>query len=364
MIEEPELFAFVEQTSGETLVTAAQPAPWSGQERNFPADEFEKLRAQGWLIAPLDEQWGTAPGTHRKMLDALRQTGGRDLSTGRLYEGHVNALMLIAKFGDVGAARKDLEAGRIFGVWNTDAPKGVRAWRGGEGFQFTGKKAFGSGAGSLMRPIVTAEVDGEGRMMFVLPMEMTRHSVDYCSWKPLGMEGSDSFTVDFAGAEASVSAVLGAPGDYYRQPAFSGGAIRFAAVQVGAVERLAADFVKWLQDSKRTDDPYQLARVGEVQIEVESGRQWIERAAVEAELNFDAAGEPGIGRMIHVANMTRLAIERICLSVMELVTRGVGARGLLGTEAFEKQLRDLSMYLRQPAPDQALAEVGRRALAQ
>ena len=66
--------------------------------------------------------------------------------------------------------------------------------------------------------------------------------------------------------------------------------------------------------------------------------------------------------MVHVANMTRLAIERICLDVMELITRGVGARGLLGEAGFEKRLRDLAMYLRQPAPDQALAEVGRQAL--
>jgi hypothetical protein len=57
-----------------------------------------------------------------------------------------------------------------------------------------------------------------------------------------------------------------------------------------------------------------------------------------------------------------LAIERICLDVMERVTRGVGARGLLPPATFSKQLRNLTMYLRQPAPDQALAEVGKQAL--
>ncbi len=67
--------------------------------------------------------------------------------------------------------------------------------------------------------------------------------------------------------------------------------------------------------------------------------------------------------MIHTANMTRLAIERIALDVMERVTRGIGARGLLAPAHFEKQIRDLTMYLRQPAPDQALAAVGKRALS-
>lgn len=342
-------------------MTAARPAVLLKTTSTFPAEEFRKLSAEGLLEAPLREGWGALPNTHGRVLDILRDVGARDLSTGRLYEGHVNALMLIAKYGDVQAARLDLQEGRIFGVWNTDALDGVRA-RLHNVFHLSGRKAFASGAGSLTRPIVTAELESGGRQMFLLPMESTAHSVDFDSWQPMGMKGSDSFTVNFTGAEVAGGTLLGSVGDYYRQPAFSGGAIRFAAVQLGGAERLAKDFVVWLQKQNRTEDPYQQARAGEIEIAITSGRQWIASAAREAELNFNAVDEPGIGRMIQVANMTRLAIERICLDVMELVTRGIGARGLLGPSSFEKQLRDLAMYLRQPAPDEALAAVGRRAL--
>jgi len=342
-------------------LTAAQLAALPGKPLAFPVEQFKRLSSEGLLSAPLTEGWGVVPHTHSRALDVLRQVGARDLSTGRLYEGHVNALMLIAKFGDIESAVSDLSNDRIFGVWNTDAPDGVNA-RQHDGFHFSGRKAFASGAGSLTRPVVTAEIVGEGRVMFLLRLEAVRHSIDFSSWQPLGMEGSDSFTVDFAGASAPLAAALGKAGDYYRQPAFSGGAIRFAAVQFGGIERLACDFVAYLQQQKRTGDPYQQARAGEIAIAIESGRQWIGNAAAEAERNFGATEEPGIARMVHVANMTRLAIERICLDVMELVTRGIGARGLLAPAAFEKRLRDLSMYLRQPAPDQTLAEVGRHAL--
>ncbi len=343
-------------------MTAAQLAALPGKQLAFPAEEFQRLRSEGLLSAPLREGWGIEPHTHSRALDVLRHVGARDLSTGRLYEGHVNALMLIAKYGNADSALSDLNNDRIFGVWNTDAPDGVKARRR-DVFHFSGSKAFASGAGSLTRPVVTAEVEGEGRMMFLLPLEAVRHTVDFSSWQPLGMEGSDSFTVDFSGAAAPLSSALGKAGDYYRQPAFSGGAIRFAAVQFGGVERLASDFVQFLQCQKRTGDPYQQARAGEIAIAIESGRQWISNAADEAERHFGASEEPGVGRMVHVANMTRLAVERICLDVMELVTRGVGARGLLQPAPFEKRLRDLSMYLRQPAPDQALAEVGRRSFS-
>lgn len=330
---------------------------------SFPFDVFERLRAEDLLRKPLSERWGLEPGTHAVVLDVLRYVGGLDLSAGRLYEGHVNALFLVARFGDVASALRDLDAGRIFGVWNTDAPDGVRARREDGRLHFTGRKAFGSGSGTIDRPIVTAEIEGEGRTMCLLPMEFIDPAIDWNSWRPLGMEGSDSFTVDFNGVVTCDKVMLGRVGDYYRQPAFSGGAIRFSAVHFGAVERLAQNFCSWLVDSRRTADPYQLARAGEIAMEVQSGKQWIRYAADMAEQHFLAEAQPGIGNMIHAANMTRLAMERIALNVMERVTRGVGARGLLEPAPFAKTLRDLTMYLRQPAPDQALADAGKHFLS-
>ena len=66
---------------------------------------------------------------------------------------------------------------------------------------------------------------------------------------------------------------------------------------------------------------------------------------------------------LHVTvDAARVAVERAALEVAEAVERGVGARGLLEPAPFSRLLRDLRMYLRQPAPDQALMRVGRAAL--
>ena len=341
---------------------AARTAASFKDNLSFPSAAFEQLRREGLLLRPLTEEWGIAPNTQTTLLDAMRVAGGRDLSLGRLYEGHVNALMLVSRYGDKTRAEADVRDGHVFGVWNTDAPDGVKARREGHLLHLSGRKAFGSGAGSVNRPIVTVEIEREGRVMCLVPMEVLKPQIDWLSWNPLGMEGSDSFTVDFTSLVVNDSVILGGAGEYYRQPAFSGGAIRFAAVQFGAAERLAQCFNQWLITLNRTADPFQQTRAGEIEILIESGKQWIAFAASTAELYFNATEEPGIGRMVHAANMTRLAIERICLDVMERVTRGVGARGLLEPAQFEKQIRDLTMYLRQPAPDQALAEVGKRAL--
>ena len=57
--------------------------------------------------------------------------------------------------------------------------------------------------------------------------------------------------------------------------------------------------------------------------------------------------------------MVRTAIEKICLDMLQLAERSVGARGLLQPLPFERLPRDLTHYLRQPAPDGAMADLGR-----
>jgi hypothetical protein len=60
------------------------------------------------------------------------------------------------------------------------------------------------------------------------------------TWEPLGMRASTSYRGDFSGTELEVDDLLGQPDDYHRQPWFTGGSIRFAAVQLGGAEALWA----------------------------------------------------------------------------------------------------------------------------
>jgi hypothetical protein len=62
--------------------------------------------------------------------------------------------------------------------------------------------------------------------------------------------------------------------------------------------------------------------------------------------------------------MVRTAIEEICLDVMQLTERSVGTRGLLPPNPIERIVRDLTLYLRQPAFDAALANVGQYTLTE
>ena len=126
----------------------------------------------------------------------LAAVGRGDLSVGRIFEGHVNALYLIQKYGSAAQAERFATAageGGIFGVWNTDAPDDPLRIVAGK---FEGKKSFASGVDGLSHAIVTVS-DDSGRQMYIVPTDEL--GVDRSWWRPLGMRASGSHVADFTG---------------------------------------------------------------------------------------------------------------------------------------------------------------------
>lgn len=340
-------------------------------EAVFPVQEFDWLRASGLLTAALAPGLGGAglgaPAATEELLTVLRHVGRGNLAVGRLYEGHTNALLLMQLFGTPAQAARwatDAAAGRLFGVWNTEDPAhGVRLEALPNGrYRLHGAKTFASGAGYVARPLLTGALpDGQGWQMLVLPAEAQPPVLDRSFWRPLGMRSTASHRADLTGLEIGPDDLIGPPNAYYRQPWFGGGAGRFAAVQLGGAEAVYDETRRFLQSLGRTDDPYQRQRLGQMALLIESGRQWLRGAAAHAALP-DAAGAPASPAAGAYANLVRTAIEQIGLAVLPLAERCVGARGLLQPEPFERLHRDLTHYLRQPAPDFVLADVGRFVL--
>lgn len=340
----------------------------------FPIEEFRRVAEAGLLAAPLPSTHGglglgTEVGGTLVALLLLEQLGRGNLSVGRLYEGHVNALQLIHTFGtpeQLAAYAADARDRRLlFGVWNTEPTDGVKIVPSDDGrYRLHGWKTFASGAGHVERALVTGAFPSGGWQMCVVPMDQVAVTIDPAWWRPIGMRASASYRVDFDGVELAAEALVGAPGDYFREPWFSGGAIRFAAAQLGGARALFDATRDELRASGRADDPHQRARVGEAAIAIESGNLWLRGAAdvVDRSAAWHERGDGDAEAVVAYAHMTRLAIETICLDLIRLAERSVGARGLLRPHPIERIVRDLTLYLRQPAPDAALATVGRHAL--
>ena len=184
----------------------------AGHDRDggFPAEAFARLVREGFVADPPVE-----PAEVRSLLLLLAAVGRGDLSVGRIFEGHVNAVYLIRQFGSAAQAayyRRITGGGGIFGVWNTDAPADPLCIVDG---RFEGKKSFASGVDGLSHAIVTVGGDA-GRQMLMVPTDPL--GVDRGWWRPLGMRASGSHVADFTGLRVEPGWMLGRTDDYVRQP--------------------------------------------------------------------------------------------------------------------------------------------------
>ena len=335
---------------------------------DFPVETFRKIAEAKLLSAPLPSELGgiglgLENQTTRELLQILKHFGRGNLVVGRVYEGHYNALLLLKLFGTKeqfqNYAAEIISEKKMFGVWNTEAKDGLKIEPLGNGkYRLKGAKTFATGVDYVTRPIVNGALPDGGWQMCVVPMEKVKTKVDKSWWQPLGMKSTRSFHVDFTGVEISSEDLIGKPGDYYRQPFFSGGAIRFAAVQLGAAEAIFDETRVYLRELNRTKDPFQQMRLGEMSIAVESGNLWLAGAARKFDEYEQNPTDEQSEIFLTYANMMRTAIAAICESIMNLCAKCVGARGLNKPYHFERIIRDLNIYLRQPAPDASLASVG------
>ena len=329
----------------------------------YPAADINALHESGLLMAVLPVKWGGVGLAGLALSEVLRSIGSGSLPLGRLFEGHVNALELVLRYGNdqrVELVAAETRAGNIFGVWNTDDSNGLRLIHRHERSWLEGRKVLASGAGHIERPLVTA-TDERGRRLMVLPKLRASDRIDLSGWKAHGMRASATGAVDFTGVEIEPIEIVGREGDYERQPWFSAGAWRFAAVQLGGMERLFDLLRRHLQETARGRDAHQAARVGTSAMAIETARLWVTRAATIAE---SPLGSRAPEQLVAYVNLARLAVEAAALDLMQLVQRSVGLQAFMRPNPIERISRDLATYLRQPGPDRTLTDAAAWILAQ
>jgi alkylation response protein AidB-like acyl-CoA dehydrogenase len=197
--------------------------------------------------------------------------------------------------------------------------------------------------------------------LIVLPRLSAPDRADLSRWTAQGMRASATGAVDFTGVEIQPMEIIGGEGDYERQPWFSAGAWRFAAVHLGGMERLFDLLRRHLQETNRGQDPHQAARLGRAAMTIETARLWVAQAASVAEA---PVGSRAPEQLVAYVNLARLAVEAAALDLMQLAQRSVGLQAFLRPNPIERISRDLATYLRQPGPDRALTDAATWILTQ
>jgi alkylation response protein AidB-like acyl-CoA dehydrogenase len=353
----------LQQSARELAEKAFARADDYDEDGAYPAADVAALHEAGLLTAVLPVKCGGERLTGLSLSAVLRSIGSGSLPLGRLFEGHVNALELVLRYGNdrrIELVAEEARAGQLFGVWNTDDANGLRLIHRHGRSWLEGRKILASGAGHIARPLVTA-TDENGRRLMVLPKLDAPERADLSGWRAQGMRASATGAVDFTGVEIQPLEIVGREGDYERQPWFSAGAWRFAAVHLGGMERLFDLLRRHLQETERGKDPHQAARLGRAAMAVETASLWVAQAASTTEAPL---GSRAPEQLVAYVNLARLAVEAGALELMQLIQRSVGLHAFMRPNPIERISRDLATYLRQPGPDRALTDAAAWILAQ
>jgi alkylation response protein AidB-like acyl-CoA dehydrogenase len=327
---------------------------------------IDAIRRESLLAACVPIEEGGAGLAHHPpepgdLLHALIAIGRANLSAGRLFEGHVNAIKLVALYADQRDRRRLFETARdgaLFGVWGADGRRKVRIGSSRtDVVRLSGEKRFASGADVIGVAIVTAS-DEEGRLVLIaLPVQTLEGRLFPSEWSVSGMKATASGRCDLEGFESSRAIVLGRPGDYLKEPHFQGGVWRYAAVQLGGMYALTRAAADQLCARDHAHAPLQAMRLRQMISACETARLWLAEAAAAAE-------HPRAGpEAVQVAILARLKVAQEATGLIALVDEALGAASFATAHPAERVRRDLQFYMRQANPDGMGHEAVERILA-
>lgn len=291
--------------------------------------------AQSGLLLAITDYTGISP----KPLCAtkfFRRLGRVSLPVGRIVEGHVNALKLIALYGtkaQVGRSTAQAKAGVFFGVWGADGtPAASFVDAGGAEVELNGIKRFCSGIGMVGQAVLS--VDGPDGIQLLITDVSDQQRGDISQWQVRGMRATMSGTYLLDGVKAEK---LGRPGDYYRAPHFEGGIWRYAALHTGALEALAEIVRRHLGASP---DPHQMHRLSRLVMLADTARLHVDAAAIAVELGTDV--QAAVVRSL----LAREAVEQACLGGLAIAERALGTSAFRAESRADLCRRDLAFFLR------------------
>lgn len=276
----------------------------------------------------------------------LAAVAARDLGLVKLFEGHTDALAILAELGGPPARPASRWA-----VWAAQAPDArVEAVRvEGRFATLSGVQTWCSGAHAVTDALVIAWLDGEPWLAAV-PIGGPQTASSTERWHAVGMRATASGDVRFENAPA---VLVGAPHGYVRRPGFWHGGAGIAACWFGA----AAGLARRLRDATAArPDPHRLAHLGAADAALAGAAALLRETAglIDANPNADLQA---------AALRVRLCVEATVDNVLVRVGRALGAAPYCRDAAFAHALADLPVFVRQSHAERDLAALG-EAVAQ
>lgn len=293
------------------------------------------------------------PGSGRTLerWQALAEVGRFDLSLAKLYEGHTDALAILAEL------QPGAPAWGSWGVWAAEAPEGRALLEFGPegGVLLQGTKCWCSGAGTASHALLTAwDRTGGGPFLVAVALDQPGIAIDTSPWQAVGMAGSASNTVHFRNVAAQP---VGGIGQYLSRPGFWQGGAGVAACWLGGAIGIASVLRESLRVRPSSASPFRLAALGKLDLALGQTSGLMREAAawIDAFPTADASA---------VALRVRLAAEQCARLVMDEAGKAMGAAPFCLDGKFARAVADLPVFIRQSHAEKDFAALGERVLEQ
>jgi hypothetical protein len=282
---------------------------------------------------------------------ALAAVAAHDLALVKLYEGHTDALAILAEAGEPAPPRDTL-----FGMWAAESP-GARvtfeAESDGE-CNLSGTKAWCSGARHIDWGLLTVwQTDGSGPFLACVDLDQPGVFFDDAKWQAVGMRASDSVDVRFDRVPARL---VGGERFYLTRPGFWHGGIGIAACWHGGACAIAEALRRNAASAGDKAGWHRWMALGDVDRVLSSNAALLREAArwIDDHPHDDAQTW---------ALRTRVASDAACGQALHHATRALGATPLCRDAAFARLAADLPVFVRQCHGERDLATLGERVVA-
>ncbi len=327
---------------------------------------------------------------------ALACVAAADLSLVKLFEGHTDALAILAELSGspeaMDAAFFAAPQVRRWGTWCAEPPThrlsivaepensasdSARPTSSStlRYARLNGAKAWCSGAASISHAVVSGWNAAGEPCLAAVALDQPGVTITDRGWHAVGMRASGSVDVVF---DDAIGVLIGAPGAYVHRPGFLHGGAGVAACWYGGLVRVADTLRLALSKTYATPapstsgastpgastpgastsaaptpgastpgpptpaspDPHRLAHLGAIDVAMVQARAALRDAAayIDAHPQEDCA---------LVCARARLAVEAAASGVLERAGRALGAGPLCRDAAFAQLMADLPVFIRQ-----------------
>lgn len=255
----------------------------------------------------------------------LAYVAGIDLTIAKWFESHLDTLSILHEVG------YDDTTGGLWAIWAAEGhPNPLRYQQG----KISGTKAWCSGANMVDHALMTYRDEHGHSQLVIVDMRQSGIEIDNGEWQAVGMQATDTATVQFNQVTANN---VGTEDAYLERVGFWHGAAGVAACWYGAATSLADYLIEGYQQKP---NHYKAMYLGQIGTSLAVTQQYFHYVADLIDSQPQRSHELIIREL-------RLQVEQVSRLVIESVGQALGAAPFCNNAHFARLSADLTVFIRQ-----------------